>query len=1003
MNLKKLIRVSVITFVAIMFLVMSFSCEKREKENKFDISDSTNIKVGTGPIAIEDKIPLDYSVYKKWKHLENQKISNNGELVSFEINPNKGDGNLFVVNIKTGKRDTIARGYNARFSPNSDLLTFKIKSIYDTLRQAKLDDVKKDKLPKDSLGIFIFNSDTLIKKERVKSFKIAKENSSWVVYQLEKELKKEVKKDSTEISDSSLVADSLEISDSLLVADSLEVQDSSIVADTSQIDSSEIAEKKKEYDGTNLIIFNPKNLEEFIFENTDEYTISKNGKIVVFNSVVSDSTDSIMVKYFDTEKEKLTEVFAKEGFGKKLTLDEQGKQLCFIYSNDSTDTKTYELKYNKIGNRRVKTIVDTLTKSIPDDWTISEHCTINFSETGEKLFFGVAKKTEQEPKDTLLKNEKVDVNVWNWKDPFLQTQQLHDLKKDKNKSYKTVYFTNKNKVVQLSDKKIPHIRLIKNGDGNVALGISDVPYRQLISWDSEYQDLYLIDVNSGKRKLIKKKNHSGAGISPDGKYIYWFGDSDSSWYTYSINGKITTAITKNINTNFYDELHDRPRQPAPYGIAGWTENDKYILIYDRYDIWRVDPQGYKTAVNLTGHANYSETVKFRYVKLDKEIHYIDTKEKLLLNAFDEKTKQNGFYSLDLENTNTSKKLIFEDYLFRNPKKAKNSNKLIWQKMNYQEYPELRISNWDFTDIQKLSITNPQKEKYIWGNVELIDWTNLEGEKLQGLLYRPENFDSTKKYPMVVYFYERYSDNIHYHYTPSPSRSTINKVMYPSNGYFVFIPDITYKNGRPGQSAYSCIVSGVGTIIDRYDSIDKNKIGIQGQSWGGYQVAQLVTQTNMFSAGMAGAPVSNMTSAYGGIRWGSGMSRMMQYEKGQSRIGGTLWEKPLSYIENSPLFQANLIETPLLIMHNTNDGAVPWWQGIEFFVALRRLQKPVWMLSYVGDSHNLKRESWGNRVDLSIRMRQFFDHYLKDKPAPIWMEEGIPAVDKGKKLGYELVE
>ncbi|MEA3499597.1 MAG: prolyl oligopeptidase family serine peptidase [Candidatus Marinimicrobia bacterium] len=986
--MKSILKTRKFNIIIFLLVLLIFNCEKKTEVNKFQISDSVSIAKEKDLTAITEKIPLDYSVYKKWKKLENPKISNNGKYVSFEINPKKGDGNLYITNVQNGRKDTIPRGYNAKFSPNSDLIVFKIKPHYDSLRNAKLDDVKKDKLPKDSLGILIFKIDSLIKKSRVKSFKIAKEKSSWIAYQFEKELEEKTKKDSANVTDSVFVADT------------------SVAADTSKIaaiDSSKTDDSKKKQEGTKFVVFNPTDFQEYEYKNIDEYTISKNGKIIGFTSSIKDSTDSIVVNYFNTESQEYNSIFTNEGYGKKVTVDEQGAQLSFLYSQDTTKEKTFCLKYNKIGRKKIITIVDTLTESISDNWSVSEHGKIHFSESGEKLYFGVAKIPEPEPEDTLLEKEKVKVDVWNWKDPYLQTQQLHDLEKEKKRSYLTVYKTDKNKIVQLADENVPEVRLINNGDGNVALGISDKPYRQLISWDSEYKDVYLIDVNSGKKKLIVEKNHYGRGISPDGKYIYWYCDADSSWYTYSIRGEEIKSITKNINTNFYNELHDRPRQPAPYGIAGWTKDDKYALIYDRYDIWKVDPNGKKKAVNVTEQGNKGNSIKFRYVKLDKKAHFIDSDKKILLEAFNEKTKQNGFYSLVINDDNSLKKLIFEDYLFRTPQKAKDSDKLIWQKGNYKKYPELRVSNLDFSNTKKLSLTNPQQKKYIWGTVELMDWTNLEGKKLQGLLYKPENFDSTKKYPMLVYFYERRSNGFHYHYTPSPSRSTISKIMYPSNGYLVFIPDIIYKNGHPGQSAYNCIVSGVSHLIDKYDFINKDKIGIQGQSWGGYQVAYLVTKTNMFAAAMAGAPVSNMTSAYGGIRWGSGLSRMMQYEKGQSRIGGTLWEKPLLYLENSPLFQADDISTPLLIMHNTNDGAVPWYQGIEFFVALRRLQKPVWMLSYNDDSHNLKSENWGNRVDLSIRMRQFFDHYLKDEPAPVWLEKGIPAIDKGKELGYELVD
>ena len=252
--------------------------------------------------------------------------------------------------------------------------------------------------------------------------------------------------------------------------------------------------------------------------------------------------------------------------------------------------------------------------------------------------------------------------------------------------------------------------------------------------------------------------------------------------------------------------------------------------------------------------------------------------------------------------------------------------------------------------------------------------------------------------MMVYFYERNSDGLHNYRTPAPSRSTINIPYFVSNDYLVFVPDIKYEIGLPGPSAFNCIIPGVQAVIAK-GGVDVENMAIQGQSWGGYQVAYLITQTNMFKAAGAGAPVVNMTSAYGGIRWGTGMSRMFQYEQTQSRIGGTLWEKPLYYLENSPLFMMDRVQTPVLIMHNDEDGAVPWYQGIEMFMALKRLNKPAWLLQYNGEDHNLTQRK--NAKDLSVRLSQFFDHYLKGAPAPLWMSEGLPAVEKGKTLKYDL--
>jgi dipeptidyl aminopeptidase/acylaminoacyl peptidase len=330
-------------------------------------------------------------------------------------------------------------------------------------------------------------------------------------------------------------------------------------------------------------------------------------------------------------------------------------------------------------------------------------------------------------------------------------------------------------------------------------------------------------------------------------------------------------------------------------------------------------------------------------------------------------------------------------------RSENKETILFRKMSLQDYPEVRYSKSYFESETVISSTNPQQSEFNWASVELINWKSYDGIPLEGLLYKPENFDVDKKYPLLIYYYELYSDDLHNHYIPKPTASVIYPTEYASAGYVVFIPDVRYKIGHPAKSAYDCIMSGTDRVLELLPNIDSTKMGLQGQSWGGYQTAQLITMTKRYAAAMAGAPVSNMFSAYGGIRWGSGVNRQFQYERTQSRIGKTIWEAPELYVENSPLFHIPNITTPLLIMSNDKDGAVPWYQGIEMFTGMKRLGKPCWMLNYNGDDHNLLENA--NRIDLSIRMRQFFDYYLLDKPAPKWLTDGIPATLKGKELGY----
>jgi dipeptidyl aminopeptidase/acylaminoacyl peptidase len=364
------------------------------------------------------------------------------------------------------------------------------------------------------------------------------------------------------------------------------------------------------------------------------------------------------------------------------------------------------------------------------------------------------------------------------------------------------------------------------------------------------------------------------------------------------------------------------------------------------------------------------------------------------------SKADGFYRDQVRGSATPAKLTTADKSIGAPRKAEDADVMLFTMGSFSEFPDLYVSGPDFRDPKRISNANPQQAEYRWGTSELVEWRSAQdGELLQGVLYKPEGFDPSRKYPMMVYFYERLSDQLNNYVVPAAGGSSINISFYVSRGYLVFTPDIPYRIGYPGESALKAVVPGVISLVDK-GFVDKDNIGVQGHSWGGYQIAYMVTKTDIFKAAEAGAPVSNMISAYGGIRWGTGMSRMFQYEKTQSRIGGTLWEAPMHFNENSPIFWADKVETPLLMMHNDEDGAVPWEQGIEYFTALRRLNKPSWLLVYNGEDHGLRKEI--NRKDWTIRMQQFFDHYLKGAPAPVWLEEGVPALQKGKTLGLELI-
>ncbi|MCU1259645.1 MAG: Peptidase prolyl oligopeptidase active site domain protein, partial [Bryobacterales bacterium] len=369
---------------------------------------------------------------------------------------------------------------------------------------------------------------------------------------------------------------------------------------------------------------------------------------------------------------------------------------------------------------------------------------------------------------------------------------------------------------------------------------------------------------------------------------------------------------------------------------------------------------------------------------------------VLLRAEDTVTRASGFYWGRADAKEQPRKIMMAPQDFSVPAKAKDADVFVLTGQTFDQFPDLLVTNASMKELRKVSDANPQKADLIWGSAEMVNFENLDGVPLQGALYKPENFDPQKKYPMIVYIYEKLAQNINHFVEPKPMDS-INISYYVSNGYLVFTPDIVYTIGYPGQSALKCVLAGVNTVAAR-GYVDEKNIGIQGHSWGGYQIAYMVTQTNRFKAVEAGAPVANMISAYDGIRWGPGLPRQFQYEKTQSRIGGTIWEYPLRFIENSPIFMADRVQTPILMVHNDADDAVPWYQGIEYFLALRRLGKEAYLFTYNGEPHHLRRRA--NQKDYAIRLAQYFDYELKAGHKPAWMEKGIPYLHTAEQMATD---
>lgn len=977
------------------------------------------------------KKPLDHSVYDSWQHIGEQLISNDGKWVVYTIDPQEGDNELIIQSSDGIYKKSISRGYSAHISENSRYVIFKIKPFYKDTREARIKKKKPDDMPKDSLGIVELGKEMIWKAPKVKTYKTPEKGSEWIAYHLEKvpeapsrTNRPDNNSNSKKISDSlNRIIDSLQQVISSMPEkkkknkDEVENDDgsslgtgnaSSISADFADGDESSASSADA---GTDLVLRKLANGQERVFNNVLEYYFSKQGDKILIEQAKNpkDSLSKASVSIFDFNQNRFKPISKGGNDFKNFVFSDDGSQVAYLAERDVRPKelqKFYKIWYYNNNMDTAQLIADKNTVDMKLGMTISEYGNLDFSKNGKRLFFGVA--PIQPPRDTnLVEFDYPKLDIWHYNDDYLQTVQNFPgrLRSAQQENFLSVYDFDRKTILQLGSKEIPQVIQTNEGDGDVFIGVTDFGKRVESQWlGNTVKDIYAIDVNTAEKKLVKQNLFGQVYPSSTGKYVLWYDRNTKNYFIW--DGSTTKNITQKIKVPLWNELGEVPEMPGSYGVMGWDEQDQKLFIYDRFDIWEINPANSIARLITDGRKAMN---RYRYLRLDPDEKFIPSTNKFL-RLFNENNKNGGLTEWStVDGTIVTVEWFNQPMQIGNIIKAKNSGRMLLSKETFQKsgdlYSIVKKENdghgyYEVPVTTQLSFINPQQENYSWGTAELFKWKAYNGKDATGIVYKPEDFDPKKKYPMIVYFYETLSDALFDYKEPAPIRSAINIPFFVSRGYIIFLPDIHYTTGHPGQNAYDYIVSGSRALVKK-GWVDSTNMGLQGHSWGGYQAAILATKTKMFKAIWAGAPVANMTSAYGGIRWESGVSRQFQYEKTQSRIGATLWEKPNLYIENSPLFHLDKVTAPMVIMANDADGAVPWYQGIELFSGLRRLGKKVWMFNYNGQGHGLTQRQ--DMRDYQIRMQQWFDWMLKEEKPAKWITEGLPAVRKGKEWGLEIVQ
>jgi dienelactone hydrolase len=705
------------------------------------------------------------------------------------------------------------------------------------------------------------------------------------------------------------------------------------------------------------------------FINTENYNFSSSGnRLAIETRIPNDKTykQQITATVLMLPSLEISVIPVKNDI-ENFIFDETGNQLI-IFSKYQNRNFVY---YCRLDRDLTCRIISDSSQGM--DGLVLDNQSPGFSKSGNTLYLYVRNAVNITIKNKL---QNAEVSVWN-----AQSDKL----------MKTPYRQNYLSAVQLQSSVFLVRRLQFESD--FIQSTPETDFTLMWRESENYSRDWYYCSPGGEKVFMSKKRVGGLMVSPKQKYLFWYDESKRSWFAYDIKKRIKQEITKQFEELLY-ALDDHTEPDGEY-MFGWSTNDEYIFIYDRYDIWQIDPLGKQSPRNITCGYGKKTGIRLRALTRIKANIVLDKLDSLVLMGYNPNTKIKGYFRLEKDG-GSSLKVVQLSYgtmstpfpsrqgnnsiaisgfdLPLLPIKAKYANIHLLFRSDAEHYPNLFVTK-DFTHFDQLTDIAPHKQ-YNWYKTELIHWKMKKRQTGLGIVFKPENFDSNKRYPVIFYYYEKSSDAFNMFIQPELNNGAMNIPFMVSRGYIVVVPDICYKLGFVGKSAFEYVVSAA-NCMKRFPWVDEKHMGIHGHSFGGFETNYIVTHTNVFAAAAPASAVSDLISVYN-----NGYVNQRYYEFGQGRMGTTLWQNKLGYVNGSPIMNADRVNTPILFMHNENDNAVVFSQSLEFFNALTRLNKKAWLVKYRGEGHTISKEQ--NQIDYTNKLTEFFDHYLKGAPLPEWM-------------------
>lgn len=715
--------------------------------------------------------------------------------------------------------------------------------------------------------------------------------------------------------------------------------------------------------------------------NVGDIVAHENGTRVAFRIVGDHGERAVQV--LDPATFRLVTVF--EGKQEPVALDwaKDADALAFLLG-EPREGKVGHFHALKVvrdpfGERRLLRWVPGVDQGLPDGHRISENGGLALSPDGTRVAFGIAPWQTARPVGNPA--EVANVEIWNARDLRVVPEQRVTLDADRRRVQRTVWTVGSPKLQILQATEWQSVSI--SPDFRYALVRDELPYRRAVNNGWTEFDVRLVDLTAGDTKEVAKQTPFAPVPSRDGKYIALF--RRGQWSIYEIASGRTTAITTGLGQTFENPLIDT-LQPERFPVAPamWLKNDAGVVLHDEFDayLWR---PGQTVAARLTNGRR--ERIRHTFTDPVNEPEGYDVKSPLFFRILKTDTKASGYARVLPDGT--YQPLIFDDRLIAGLQQAPGTDRVVFSMQRAQDSPQLFVSNTGFTAAKPVTNFNPQLRNAAWGKSELVSFRSRWGLSLHGVLIYPAEYDPNRRYPMVTYIYERLSDSLHQFVRPL-EWSAYNEQILSQNGYFVFKPDIAYRpKSQPGVDALDCLEPAIAAVFAKRVGVDPDRVGLIGHSWGGYQTAFVTTVSKRFRVGVAGAPLTELTSMYNLNYWNTGTPNQEIFETSQGRFAKPFWEMPENYFENSPVWRAAERTAPLLMMFGDSDGAVDYRQGTMFYNTLRRMGKDCVLLVYPGENHGLVRRP--NQLDYARRLRHFLDVYLKGTKPETWITDGQPLI------------